>query len=96
MRIKLAPASCGCELPRRRDRPPVASERLRKVDEPRTQGACVALALESVDLPKSACCDWCKALAGGVAGLVPKSRRPRASIDMTTPSECFATLSEAA
>ena len=81
MQVKPAPASC-CRRPRVDGTDdPTALERLRRIERidtlRREDGFTLRQALKAVELPRSTCCDWRKALRErGVAGLVPKSRRP--------------------
>ena len=81
MQVKPAPASCY-----RRPRvdgtdDPTALERLRRIERidtlRREDDFTLRQALKAVELPRSTYYDWRKALRErGVAGLVPKSRRP--------------------
>ena len=81
MQVKPAPASCYRKPRVDETDHPVALERLRvlkKIDALRADGLKLKQALKAVELPSSTQHDWRKALAArGVAGLVPKSRRPR-------------------
>ena len=81
MQVKPAPASC-CRRPRVDGTDdPTALERLRRIERidtlRREDGFTLRQALKAVELPRSTYYDWRKALRErGVAGLVPKSRRP--------------------